>query len=70
MEKKFLSRTEAAQYLTELGIKTSPLTLQRWACEKSGPKFHKIGRNALYRPEEMRGWVDSKTSADAEAGNV
>lgn len=58
--KKYLTRSEAAQYLTERGARTAKGTLQKLASVGGGPVYRVFGRNALYRPEDLDAWVDSK----------
>jgi hypothetical protein len=51
---RFLTRTEAAEYLGETwGIRRSPKTLQKLASVGGGPVFRKIGRHPVYAPPRL-----------------
>jgi excisionase family DNA binding protein len=34
-------------------------TLYQWRCNGYGPSARRVGRYIRYRPEDVRGWVDS-----------
>lgn len=58
---KWLSRKEAAELLTELGLKTSPATLATWFTRRSdGPPVEHFGRFAKYRAGPLRQWAFSQ----------
>lgn len=61
--KEFLLRKEAAQYLTERGLPTSPNTLQKWATTGGGPLYQRYGKHALYRPANLDAFAEAKLSA-------
>lgn len=63
MEKRFLSREEAAQYLTERGLKTAKGTLQKWVTTGGGPAYRRFGKRAVYLVEELNEWAERKLSA-------
>lgn len=63
MEKKFLSREEAAQYLTEQGLRTAKGTLQKWVTTGGGPAYRRFGKRAVYLVEELDEWAKEKLSA-------
>ena len=45
MENKFLTRAEAAQYLTEQrGLPTAKTTLQKWVTTGGGPVYRRFGK--------------------------
>jgi|JI10StandDraft_1071094.scaffolds.fasta_scaffold994943_2 hypothetical protein len=63
LQKKFLTRPEAANLLTEFfGIKTSKNTLQKWATVGGGPKYQIFGNRALYQAADLDEWVTGKLS--------
>lgn len=62
-QKKFLTRPDAAAYLTECGIPTSKNTLQKWATTGGGPAYQILGNRALYTIPGLDEWVDGKLSA-------
>jgi excisionase family DNA binding protein len=54
---RYLSRAEAATYL---GV--SIPTLARWASQKTGPRYYRLGRNARYLPADLDAFVESRRS--------
>ena len=54
MEVELLNRSDAAVYL---GVSQS--TLARWAVERIGPRYHKIGRRVRYRSSDLRDFVSA-----------
>ena len=60
---KYLTRREAAEYLTEGGFKISPNTLQKMATVGGGPTYQIFGIRSLYTPENLDAWVQEKLSA-------
>ncbi len=63
MKKRFRTRHEAAQYLTEQGLKTSPKYLQKLATVGGGPLYQRWGNKALYTDENLDAWAAAKLSA-------
>lgn len=63
MEKRFLSREEAAQYLTELGLRTAKGTLQKWVTTGGGPAYRRFGKRAVYTVGDLDAWADTKLGA-------
>ena len=57
---KYLTRTEASEYLTKKGIKVAKTTLQKWVTTGGGPKYVRIGRNCLYLGKELDAWIERK----------
>lgn len=58
-----LSRKEAAQYLTGLGMTMSAQTLARLYSECKGPECGHIGRRAAYKPSDLMRYFREQTSA-------
>lgn len=59
-DSKWLSRREAADLLTALGLKTSPATLATWFTRRSdGPPVQHFGRLAKYQAGPLREWAVS-----------
>lgn len=52
MNPKLLPRKAAADYL---GLSKS--TLARWACQRTGPRFHKVGKQALYKIDDLDAFI-------------
>ena len=55
----YLTRLEAAQFLTALGVPVSEKTLQKWASTGGGPRYRILSNRALYREVDLREWVDA-----------
>jgi hypothetical protein len=63
MSEKYLTRAEAAAYLTERGLPISKNTLQKMACLGGGPPYRIFGNKALHRPSELVEWASTKLAA-------
>jgi hypothetical protein len=63
MESKFLDRAEAAQYLTERGLRVSKNTLQKWVTVGGGPTYRRFGNRAVYQVNDLDAWASEKLSA-------
>lgn len=67
--KKFLTRAEAAKYLTEeLGVPTAAGTLQKLASVGGGPPYRVAGRNAIYARADLDAWVELKPVRQSATG--
>lgn len=47
-----------AQVAEILGIK--PATLRKWRHLNKGPRWIKLGRRAMYKPEDVTAWIDTQ----------
>lgn len=63
MEKHYLSREAAAQYLTERGLTTAKGTLQKWVTTGGGPAYRRFGKRAVYLVEDLDTWAERKLTA-------
>lgn len=64
MENRFLSRAEAAQYLTDQrGLPTARGTLQKWVTTGGGPVYRRFGKYAVYAVPDLDAWADAKLTA-------
>lgn len=64
MENRYISREEAAQYLTEQrGLKVSKNTLQKWVTTGGGPAYRRFGKRAVYLIDDLNDWAERKLSA-------
>ena len=56
-----MSSATVIQFLTtqELAalLRISPRTVESWRYKSDGPKFHRIGRRALYADSDVREWL-------------
>ena len=56
MERKWLSRAEAAAYL---GLK--PATLAAWACQERGPTFARLSSRCIrYSADDLDAWMAAR----------
>lgn len=59
-----IPRSELSRYLP-----ISPQTAARWASERTGPKFVKVGRRLVaYRVGDLRAWLRAETERHAGGG--
>lgn len=65
--KLYLTRKEAAAYLSERGLLTAPGTLQKLAVTGGGPEYSIFGNRALYKPEGLIEWALAKLKAPRHA---
>lgn len=63
MHPRYLSRPEAAAFLTEHGFPISKNTLQKMATTGGGPTYRIFGHRALYTPDDLIAWAEAKLSA-------
>jgi excisionase family DNA binding protein len=54
---RYFTREKAAAYLC-----VSVPTLARWASQKTGPRYYRLGRNARYMQEDLDAFVESRRS--------
>ena len=57
-----LNRDDTAEFLTEMGFKIAPGTLQKLACNGGGPEYAIWGRNAIYEPPKALEWAKNRRS--------
>lgn len=62
MQTDYLSRLEAAEYLTGKGLPVSKGTLAKWATVGGGPTYYRFGNRAVYRPSDLDLWAQAKLS--------
>lgn len=53
----FLTRTQAAKYLSERGISVSTKTLNKLGWLGNGPRYALIRGRAVYRPDDLDAWL-------------
>ena len=64
-----LSRSQAAQFLTERGFTTAPSTLARLACQGGGPPMVKYSRWARYEEDELLTWARTRSVVRANTSD-
>jgi hypothetical protein len=60
MHKRYLTRQEAADYLSERGLQIAKNTLQKYATTGGDPEYCIFGNRALYTPEGLDRWAARK----------
>jgi hypothetical protein len=60
MHEHYLSRREAAEYLTQRGLKFSPNTLMKVACTGGGPRYARWSNRAVYLQADLDSWAAGK----------
>lgn len=64
---KLLRRQQAADYLSERGLRTSKITMARQAMTGEGAKYTLIGRTAYYTQEWLDEWLESQLKPHTHA---
>jgi hypothetical protein len=60
---RFLSRCEAAEYLTSRGLRIAKQTLARLAATSSeGPAYRIWGSRAVYTAADLDAWAEARAS--------
>ena len=62
-EKTFLTRLEAAEFLTVNGFPTGKGTLQKLASVGGGPPYRRYGNKALYIPSDLLAWAEARLTS-------
>lgn len=62
VKKKYLTRSDAAGYLTNIGLPVAKNTLQKLASIGGGPLYALFGNRALYRPRDLDDWAEGRLS--------
>lgn len=65
-EKIYLTRIEAAEYVSLHGLPCSPRTLTKMACVGGGPKYMRFGKNSIYTEADLDAWIAKKMRAPEE----
>jgi hypothetical protein len=56
----YLSRPEAAAYLSARGFPIAKATLQKYACIGGGPIYRRFGNRTLYLAADLDTWATEK----------
>jgi hypothetical protein len=70
VEKRYFDREEAAQYLTDCGLKVAKGTLQKWVTTGGGPAYRRFGKRAVYLVEDLNAWAEQKLSAPRHSSSI
>ena len=60
--KRYRSRAEAAEYLTERGLRIAKSTLQKLASIGGGPRYRRFGHLAVYDEPDLDEWAEGRLS--------
>ena len=60
--KHYLTRQEAAFYLSGRGLLVTKNTLQKFATVGGGPEYSIFGNRALYLAETLDAWAEARLS--------
>jgi hypothetical protein len=60
---EYMTRPEAAEYLTARGLIVSKTTLQKFATIGGGPIYRRFGIRTVYKPADLDAWAAAKLSA-------
>ncbi len=67
MGKRFFSRPEAAEFLSEKGLRVKKGTLAKYVSVGGGPKMYKFGHRAVYDPEDLLIWAANRMGLPPDA---
>jgi hypothetical protein len=67
MLKHYLTRQEAASYLSRRGLLVTKNTLQKFATVGGGPEYSIFGNRALYTAESLDAWAEARLSASRKS---
>lgn len=70
MSEPYLSRPEAASYLTERGLRISAGTLAKLACIGGGPEYARWGNRCVYTPADLDRWIKSRLTVRRFASEI
>lgn len=62
-DKTFLTRAEAAEYVTGKGAPISKNTLTKFACLGGGPIYRRFGNKTLYTTADLDAWLAERLGA-------
>jgi hypothetical protein len=65
--KRFLTRKQSAEFLTEQGLTVTNTTLQKLASVGGGPEYRIFGNRAVYAPDELLAWAEAKLTASRKS---
>lgn len=63
MNKLFLTRPEAADYITAMGAPISKNTLTKFATVGGGPAYRRFGNKTLYTTTDLDAWLERRIGA-------
>jgi Helix-turn-helix domain len=57
---RYLSRSEASDYLVSRGFRISRQTLAKFAGTGDGPAYRSFGTRAVYDPADLDAWIEAR----------
>ena len=66
-QRRYLTRQEAAAYLSESGLPISKNTLQKFATIGGGPEYFIFGNRALYTPHSLNAWAEARLTVSRKS---
>ncbi len=67
MPKRYLTRRESAQYLSECGLLVTKNTLQKFATVGGGPEYSIFKNRAVYTPQNLDAWAEARLTASRKS---
>jgi hypothetical protein len=67
VQKRYLTRGESADFLTEQGLPTTKNQLQKLATTGGGPEYSIYGNKAVYTPTNLLAWAEAKLTASRKS---
>lgn len=60
---RFLSRSEASDYLKVRGFRVEKQTLAKYAVTGAGPAYRTFGTRVVYDPMDLDAWIERRLTA-------
>ena len=57
---RFLSRSEASEYLINRGLRVARQTLAKYAVTGDGPAYRSFGSRVVYDPADLDVWIERR----------
>jgi hypothetical protein len=58
--KRYLSRSEASDYLKAQGLRVEKQTLAKYAVTGAGPAYRTFGTRVVYDPADLDTWIERR----------
>ena len=60
---RFLSRSEASEYLIGRGFRVARQTLAKYAVTGDGPPYRSFGSRVVYDPADLEAWISTRLTS-------
>jgi Helix-turn-helix domain len=57
---RYLSRSEASDYLISRGLRVARQTLAKFAVSGEGPAYRSFGTRVVYDPADLDAWIETR----------